>query len=132
MNIDLVRVGSSAAGTFGVLRRGQVPFALTLERPWQDNQANVSCIPPSEYVCKRARSPRFGETFEVMGVDRRSHILFHKGNTIGDTQGCILVGEEFSVDDNGTPVLAASARGYGEFMGILKGYDEFVLRIQEA
>ena len=127
MILDLIRVGSSEQGTFGVLRIGQVPFALTLERPWRDNETNVSCIPPTEYICRRVHSPKFGETFEVQGVERRSHILFHKGNTIDDTHGCILVGEQF----DGTK-LAYSGAGYGEFMAKMAGLDEFTLRITEA
>jgi hypothetical protein len=125
--LDLIRVGSSEQGTFGVLRIGQVPFALTLERPWRDNETNVSCIPPTEYICRRVHSPKFGETFEVQGVERRSHILFHKGNTIENTKGCILVGEQF----DGTK-LAHSGAGYGEFMAKLAGLDEFTLRILEV
>lgn len=131
MTIDLIRVGQSAVGTFGVLRIGQVPFALTLEQPWRDNETNVSCIPPTEYICRRVTSPRFGDTFEVQGVERRSHILFHKGNTLADTHGCILVGEEFATDQ-GIPIVAASARGYQEFMTKLAGLDEFTLRILEV
>ena len=126
MILDLIRVGSSGLGTFGVLRIGQVPFALTLERPWRDNEPNVSCIPPTEYLCRRVHSPKFGETFEVQGVERRSHILFHKGNTIEDTHGCILVGEQF----DGT-TLAYSGAGYGEFMAKMAGLDEFILRVME-
>lgn len=131
LTIDLIRVGQSSAGTFGVLRIGQVPFALTLEQPWRDNETDISCIPPNEYVCRRVQSPKFGETFEVQGVERRNHILFHKGNTLADTHGCILVGEEFSTDRM-QPILAASARGYQELMENLSGWDEFTLRITEA
>lgn len=127
MILDLIRVGSSEQGTFGVLRIGHVPFALTLERPWRDNEPNVSCIPPTQYICRRVHSPKFGETFEVQGVERRSHILFHKGNTIDDTHGCILIGEQF----DGTR-LAHSGAGYTEFMQKMDGLNEFTLRIQEA
>lgn len=127
MTLDLIRVGMSEAGTFGVLRIGQVPFALTLEPPWRDNETNISCIPPTEYVCRRIHSNKFGETFEVQGVERRSHILFHKGNTLADTNGCILVGEKF----DGTR-LVHSGEGYQEFMTKLAGLDEFTLRIMEA
>lgn len=132
LQLDLIRVGQSDAGTFGVLRIGHVPFALTLEEPWRDNRQNVSCIPPGEYLCKRVQSPKFGNTFEVQGVDRRSHILFHKGNTLEDTQGCILIGEEFAVRQDGTPVLGSSAVGFAEFLAKTKGVDEFDLSITDA
>lgn len=128
MILDLLRVGSSRRGTFGVLRHGQVPFVLTCERPWQDNQAGESCIPAGRYRCRRVRSPKFGITFEVCDVPGRSRILFHSGNTIEDTEGCILVGEEFS----GTwdaPMLVSSRRGFLELFSYLEGIPEFDLNI---
>lgn len=126
--LTLLRVGQSQRGTFGVLRQGQIPFALTLERPWEDNSPSISCIPAGQYVCQRVQSPKFGNTFEVMHVPGRSHILFHKGNTVEDTAGCILVAEEFS----GTydhPMIVSSERGYHEFMDLLEGRSTFDLNI---
>jgi hypothetical protein len=128
--LDLIRVGSSHHGTFGVLRHEQVPFVLTLERPWEDNEQNISCIPPGRYRCRRIRSPKFGNTYEICDVPGRTHVLFHAGNTIEDTQGCILVGEEFS----GTwdkPMLVSSQRGFGELMACLDDMPEFDLVIHE-
>ena len=130
ITLDLIRVGSSNRGTFGVLRHGQVPFVLTLERPWQDNERNVSCIPAGRYRCRKIRSPKFGNTYEICEVPGRTNVLFHSGNTIEDTQGCILVGEEFS----GTwdrPMLVSSQRGFGELMKYLDGMAEFDVVIHE-
>ena len=120
MYIDLIRVGQSNRGTFGVLRYGQVAFAVTLERPWENNQQNISSIPAGRYRCRRIRSPRFGDTFEVCDVPNRTHVLFHKGNFLHETEGCILIGEEFS----GTydkPFVASSERGFMEFMKLTVG-----------
>ena len=128
LSLELLRVGQSPRGTFGVLRRGDIPFALTLERPWGDNASQMSCIPAGVYQCRKIRSPKFGVTFEVLDVPDRSHILFHKGNTIEDTQGCILIGEEFS----GTyeqPRIASSERGFLEFMTLLQETTSFDLII---
>jgi len=128
MLLDLIRVGQSSRGTFGVIRFGAVPFVLTLERPWQDNQASVSCIPAGRYRCERVRSPKFGWTFEVKNVPGRTHILFHNGSFIEDTEGCILVGEEFS----GTwdkPFLSSSQRGFTEFLNMLDGVNAFELNV---
>jgi hypothetical protein len=126
MRLVLIRVGQSDKGTFGVLRYGVVPFALTLERPWLDNAANVSSIPSGVYECQRVHSIKFGNTFEVTGVPNRSHILFHKGNTIHDTQGCILVGEEFAGSYD-VPALANSKHGFDEFLSLLYGRTLFEL-----
>ena len=131
MILDLIRVGQSARGTFGVLRFGAIPFVLTLERPWQDNEPNVSCIPPGRYQCARVRSHKFGNTFEVQHVPGRTDVLFHRGNTTEDTKGCILVGEEFS----GTwdkPMIVSSDRGFLEFTALLKGVNTFELQVMDA
>ena len=128
--LDLIRVGQSSLGTWGVLRHGQVPFVLTLERPWQDNAEKVSCIPAGRYRCRRITSPTFGVTFEVCEVPGRTHILLHWGNLLTDTAGCILVGEEFA----GTweaPYLASSRRGFEELLRYLEGSTEFDLNIVE-
>lgn len=130
--ITLKRVTPSGPdGVFGVLIADNIPFAVTVERPWVDNQKQVSCIPDGTYMCRRVSSPKFGDTFEITGVDNRSHVLFHKGNTIDDSHGCILVGEQFE-KISGAPGIAMSGKGYGEFMGMLKGINEFQLVIQWA
>lgn len=128
IELALLRVGQSNRGTFGVLRHGQVPFVLTLERPWEDNLPQISCIPSGRYVCQRKRSPKFGITFEILNVPGRSDVLFHPGNSIEDTQGCILIGEEFS----GTwdqPMLVSSRRGFLELLAYLEGIPTFELVI---
>ncbi len=128
MRLVLLRVGQSSKGTFGVLRCGVVPFALTLERPWLNNLQAVSSIPAGLYECHRVDSPKFGNTFEVTGVPNRSHILFHKGNTIADTKGCILVGEQFGGSYD-VPMLMDSKHGFEEFLSLLYGRTLFDLLI---
>lgn len=131
MQLELLRVGQSNRGTFGVIRYGQVPFVLTLERPWEDNKENVSCIPAGRYRCRKIRSPKFGDTYEICDVPGRTHVLLHWGNYIEDTEGCVLVGEEFS----GTfdrPFVSASKRGFLELIKLLNGAAEFDFVIVDA
>ncbi len=131
MMLTLIRVGQSSFGTTGVLVFNRVAFAVTLERPWRDNQTEISCIPPGLYVCQSIRSPHFGPTYEVMNVQGRTHILFHKGNTVEDTQGCILVAEEFSGTFD-APMIVSSQRGFGEFMALVSGCPTFELDVVDA
>jgi hypothetical protein len=131
VHLTLLRISQSEQGTFGVLRDGAIPFAVTLEEPWRDNQPTISCIPLGRYTCKRVESPKFGGTFEVTNVPGRTHILFHKGNTTDDTHGCILVAEEFA-GTNATPMIASSKRGYDELMAKLAGHDTCDLEIHDA
>ena len=126
--MTLKRVSTNRDGTYGVLIDDTVPFAVTLERSWEDNEPFVSCIPAGVYRCERARSPRFGETFEVLDVPGRTSILFHKGNVEDDTSGCILVAEQFESLGSKTAVLR-SAKGFEELMITLKGVESFDLTV---
>src|SRR3990167_11487521 len=129
-DFTLKRIASRADGTFGVLLEGDLPFALTLERQWQNNAVGASCIPLGGYLCGRVNSPKFGKTFEVKAVKGRSAILFHKGNLDDDTHGCILVGERFDLL-NGEVGITASADGFGEFTNRTANLDSFTLNIEE-
>lgn len=117
--------------TFGVmLYESQIPFALTLERPWRDNQKSISCILPGSYTCERVISPKFGVTFEILNVFGRAEILFHKGNIQEDSHGCVLIGEQFGVLSN-EPAILAAKEGFEEFMRITSSVDTFTLFIRD-
>ena len=131
MKMSLVRVASTTYGTFGVLLDGGLPFCLTIERPWLFNRRNVSCITMGEYVCKRVKSPKFGDTFEVCDVPGRSAILFHKGNIMEDSHGCIILGEMFE-PLNDIPAVLSSGKAMEEFLSKTSTVDEFDLEIKEA
>lgn len=126
----LKRFSFTKHGTFGVLGYvspdGLMPICLTLEDPWLDNQANISCIPAGEYDCRRIESPRFGDCYEITNVPARSHILFHKGNTIQDTHGCILLGSSI---ENYPWGVARSGEAYGAFWALVNPSNEFRLHI---
>lgn len=128
MDITIKRVAATNA-VFGVMLDDKgTPFAVTLERDWLDNKQQVSCIPAGQYLCKRVKSPKFGNTFEITGVPGRSHILFHVGNREKDSLGCILIAESFS-DFNGEAGVAFSSAGYKEFMQKQSGVNSFTLTI---
>ena len=128
-DLTLTRVWSDATGTFGTLAGPAGPFALTVELPWRDNAPRVSCIPLGTYTCQRVQSPKFGNTFEITQVAGRSHVLFHKANTIHDLLGCIGVGESFN-PVGGIPGVTESGKGYGELMELQKDVKAFQLVIR--
>lgn len=129
--ITLIRVSYHHDGTFGVLLDENVPFALTVEREWLNNVRDISCIPVGKYICRRVRSPKFGDTFEVTDVPDRTHILFHWGNIEDDTEGCIVVAEQFESLGEKVAVLS-SKKGYSEFKKRTKDVDAFILEIKDA
>ncbi len=72
----------------------------TIEKPWEHNKANISCIPAGVYNIEPVNSPKFGETYEVKDVIGRTHILFHKANKASQLKGCIAPVNEFGIMDN--------------------------------
>lgn len=126
----IIRIAFLADCVLGVILDDMIPFALTLERPWKNNQRNISCIPAGSYVCKRIQSPKFGSTFEVQKVEGRSEILFHKGNINDDTHGCILIGEMYEPFGSDTGI-AASGKGFKEFLSRTADIDFFTLKIED-
>ncbi len=135
MKMDLVRVERSTEGTFGVLLVDGDAFCVTLERPWLDNQSNVSSIPPGTYTCRRVQSPKVGNTFEITGVPDRNHILIHKGNFVGDSEGCVLVGQFFAkLKHNSADERAVANSGvtFNQFLEVTHGEDSFDLTVHEA
>ena len=138
--LQLIRVALTDKATYGVLLHDGIPFAVTLERPWLNNQQSISCIPVGTYTCLRCSaspdygykdSPKFGNTFQVYAVPGRGNILFHKGNLEDDTHGCILVGEAFN-PVKGKLGITSSKEGFAEFFMLLTGVDEFTLVIKEV
>lgn len=125
----LHRVSYLEMETFGVFMDGMLPFAVTLERPWLNNQKSISCIPAGFYTCRRVASPKFGNTFEVTNVPGRSGILFHKGNLSDDTHGCIILGEYFDPLGERNAVLS-SGKAFSEFLKRTVNINEFELYIK--
>jgi hypothetical protein len=65
-----------------------------------------------------------------MDVPGRDKVLFHAGNKIGDTAGCILLGETLG-KLAGDRALLNSGATFKAFMDELQGVDEFHLTIRE-
>ena len=78
----------------GTLKIGDTAIK-TLERPWLNNEPNRSCIPEGTYRCdfmECSNSGKYRRVWHVQDVVGRTEILFHTGNLIEDSLGCILVG----------------------------------------
>jgi len=125
----LERIAYMPQGTLGKLTIGDEVF-WTAERPWRNNQKEVSCIPNGKYTCKAYTSKRFGQTFEVTDVENRTYILFHVGNfPEKDSHGCILLGERLM--DN-QPAVSSSKIAVERFRETLKDVESFDIEIKDT
>lgn len=100
-------------GTFGRLLIGDLEL-WTVERPWRNNEAGISCVPEGEYDLESHSSQKFPDTWALVGETvshyeedgkSRSAILIHVGNTMNDVIGCIAPGER--LNDNAWGVVAS-------------------------
>lgn len=118
-------------GTFGVLTIMAKVFCITLEPPDKENLQSKSSIPAQQYLCQRYSSPKYPDTFQIMNVPGRSHVLFHAGNIDDHTQGCILLGQYFGKLKNNRAILN-SGKTFKDFMTLMSGIDKFHLTIKEV
>lgn len=115
--------------TLGSLASENGIFA-TVERPWLDNQRNVSCIPDGTYTVKRINSPKFGKRcWEVTKVPDRSHILFHVANYPHNVEGCIGLGKGVMSDFKG---VSSSRNAVDAFYAATEDLEEFELTVVTA
>jgi hypothetical protein len=110
INLLLIRDTFTEESTIGELFINGERICDTLERPYFNNQRNISCIPEGVYPV-RLRLPRESATRDyihllVQDVPDRDWILFHRGNFPKDTSGCILVGLGSQQDVVNNSVLA--------------------------
>lgn len=118
MKLTLRRTELNDEYTAGELFLNDEYFCRTLEDPNRDSNKNGifdngekkiygnTCIPYGEYRVIVNMSPKFGrELPRLLDVPEFTGILIHRGNTVENTEGCILVGESVSSGylSNSTP-----------------------------
>lgn len=126
-NVTLERFAYTPWGVFGRIVYGDFR-AFTVERPWLDNKARESCIPEGTYTMQRYQSPKFGDTWALIGDTvslypepgkARSAILIHAGNTMDDLLGCVALGRSLGTV-NGKWAVTSSRPAVDEFLRITK------------
>ena len=117
-------------GTFGVMVIQEVPFCVTLEPCDELNASFISSIPAQQYWCHKYHSAKYGDTFRVLNVPARDSILFHPGNRVIDTEGCILVAQYWG-KLRGDRAVLNSGGTFRKFMDVMAPYEVFHLTIKE-
>lgn len=89
MELELIRQ-YFAEGTNGTIFYQRAVISHSIELPWKDNLARVSCIPEGRYELAMRNSPRFGRHMMVKNVPGRECILIHPANdALQELKGCI-------------------------------------------
>ena len=128
--IILTRDTQTEAVTLGVLVCGDLHFQ-TLELPWLGNQHKVSCIPTGVYQLRLHPWDHEPQTqvYECLNVpNNRSPIDIHPGNSVKDTEGCILVGNHRATM-NGAEAITDSRAAFHTMMGYLSPHPNIELEI---
>lgn len=136
--INLQRLETGNAGTFGRLTTPTGKIYHTLELPWRDNERGLSCIPPGSYTARMAYSNHFGRKLYRLDDSQtapRTAILIHAGNWAGDTKrglrsdflGCIGLGMKRG-ELAGQPAILNSSKAIELFYAELQG-QPFLLNI---
>lgn len=139
MELKLIRTKSNKDYTEGKLYINGVFFCDTLEDKDRGLLQTMTidtiktikvyketCIPYGKYKVVLSMSKRFGKVMpELLDVKGFTGIRAHSGNTIYDTEGCILVGIKSS---NG--VITNSRKTFNALMNILKTQKSITLAIE--
>lgn len=128
--LELIRLEESASGTIGVLKINKQVFCYTLEPPDNANKSNISSIPAQQYFVVPYSSPKYPDTYHILGVPDRSAVLIHPGNTVHHTAGCILLGATVGKLKGDRAVLNSGATF--ERFRALCGKDDHHLTIREV
>ncbi len=74
---------------------GQYTILWTIERPWLNNERNISCIPAGTYTTRfvpRSASGKYRRVYHLLDVPQRGGILIHNGNLVSHSKGCLILG----------------------------------------
>ena len=88
IKLELTRIFNGDSYTIGHLTIDSEAFCDTLEPAMSSGMR----IPEGEYVVKMTYSPKFKRNLPLIVVPGRKGIRFHRGNTVKDTTGCVVVG----------------------------------------
>ena len=89
MELELIRTYRPEGTNGNIFISGKF-FVYSIELPWKDNHARVSCIPEGKYALVKRYSPKLHWHFELLEVPERTCILMHAANdALAELQGCI-------------------------------------------
>ena len=99
--LTLTRIAKRADYTIGRLEdENGIKICDTLEPTWRDYKGGElkvprkSAVPEGTYPVVVTKSKKFGKYLPLLvGVPGFEGVRIHSGNTVNDTEGCVLVGQ---------------------------------------
>ena len=89
MQLELIRTYNPEGTNGKIFLNGRL-MMYSIELPWKENHAGVSCIPEGTYELMKRWSPKFGRHLLIMNVPQRNYILIHPANdALQELKGCI-------------------------------------------
>ena len=89
MELELVRTYYPDGTNGYFIHEGRL-MMYSIELPWKDNLAQVSCIPEGRYQLIKRFNHQFRWHLQVMNVLQRTGILIHPANdALQELKGCI-------------------------------------------
>lgn len=129
MNVKIKRNSHLKEATLGTLTIEGVKTdpIYTLENPKRATDKD-SRIPAGVYKCKPYSGTKYRDVYIVLDVPNRSAILLHWGNFERDTEGCVLLGNKFTLKPE--HAVLESKRCFERFRSLI-GKNEFTLEIED-
>ena len=89
MQLELIRTYYPEGTNGKIFFNGRL-MMYSIELPWKENHAGVSCIPEGNYGLVKRYNQKFGRHLELMNVPQREYILIHPANNaLQELKGCI-------------------------------------------
>jgi len=131
MSLELKTVAVRPDGAFSVLLWNGRPFAISVERTFEDGQPIIG---NGVLECRRDFYHKGGyETFEII-VPGHDRVLFHKGAIEDHSLACVVLGESFgglnqltkaysgqALDPTDQTAVLGSSSAFEEFMKLTAG-----------
>jgi len=139
MSLDLKTIAVRSDGAFSVLLWEGRPFAISVERTFEDGQPIIG---NGVFECRRDFYHKGGyETFEIT-VPSHDRVLFHKGAIEDHSLACVILGESFgglnkltkaysgqALDLTDQTAVLGSSAAFEEFMKLTAGLASFDMTV---
>lgn len=121
------------SGVINIYNEDRFPLfsSLSLERGWNNNLRNISCLPKGKHPLVLEYSPAFKrDLWEIKKTGHRTECKFHEASFWKDLNGCISPGIRYTDLNNDAYLdLKYSRFALRRFHEVLKQFDEVELII---